>query len=211
MSVHAGTLSGIFRVVVTDATMEVDMPKFSHAAALVLLSGAALSVQADPRIDEARALVKEFASTLQGELKQAMQAGGAIQAIEVCHSRAPEIAADLSAREGWSVARTSLKQRNPDNVADAWEQGVLEQFEARKAAGEPPAQIEHSEMVAEGDGAVFRYMKAIPTQQVCLACHGGDTVAPQVADKIAAFYPDDLARGYAEGDLRGAFSLTKRP
>jgi hypothetical protein len=187
------------------------MPKFFHASALVLLTGVAFSTQADPRADEARALVKEFASSLQGELKQAMQAGGAIQAIEVCHSRAPEIAADLSAREGWEVARTSLKRRNAGNAPDAWEQGVLEQFEARKEAGEPPAQIEHSEMVATGGETVFRYMKAIPTQQVCLACHGGDTVAPQVADKIAAYYPDDQARGYAEGDLRGAFSLTRRP
>lgn len=187
------------------------MYKSSRSLALALLSGIAFSAHADPRVDEARALVKEFASSLQGELKQAMKAGGAIQAIEVCHSRAPEIAAELSTREGWEVARTSLKRRNAGNAPDAWEREVLQQFEARKAAGEPPAQIEYSETVSEGGETVFRYMKAIPTQQVCLACHGGDAVAPEVADRIATYYPDDQARGYAEGDLRGAFSLTRRP
>lgn len=176
---------------------------------LSLLAGLTVTAYAEPRVDEARNLVKEFASTLQGELKQALQAGGAVQAVEVCHTRAPEIGAQLSSRSGWEVARTSLKRRNADNAPDAWEREILQQFESRKMAGEAPATLEHAETVSEDGKTVFRYMKAIPTAKVCLACHGGDSVAPEVAGKIASYYPDDLARGYAEGDLRGAFTLMK--
>lgn len=178
-------------------------------ALLILFAGYTVTAHADPRVNEARALIKEFASTLQGELKQAMQSGGPTEAIEVCHTRAPEIAAGLSSENGWEVARTSLKRRNADNAPDGWEREILQQFEVRKLAGEAPAELDYAETVTENGKPVFRYMKAIPTQKVCLACHGGDNVAPEVAGKIARYYPDDQARGYAEGDLRGAFTLRK--
>ena len=67
------------------------------------------------------------------------------------------------------VARTSLKYRNPDNATDAWERKVLEQFEARKANGEDPKQITHTEVVEDGGKKTFRFMKAIPTGPVCRA------------------------------------------
>jgi hypothetical protein len=51
-------------------------------------------------------------------------------------------------------------------------------------------------------------MKAIPTGEVCLACHGSD-ITPEVAAAIDERYPDDMARGYSLGDVRGAFSLSK--
>ncbi|RPH93345.1 MAG: DUF3365 domain-containing protein, partial [Lysobacterales bacterium] len=34
--------------------------------------------------------------------------------------------------------------------------------------------------------------------------------APSVAQKIAELYPDDKASGYSEGDIRGAFVVTRR-
>ena len=182
------------------------------AALLVaIVCSTAASVNADPRIDEARMIVKEFAGALQGELKAAMKSGGPVQAVEVCHSRAPAIAAQLSNEHGWQVGRTSLKRRNPGNSPDAWETAAMEQFEMRKAAGESASQLEFAESsMLEGEER-FRYMKAIPTQAICLACHGGDTVAPEVAAAIERYYPDDQARGFSEGDLRGAFSLVKGP
>jgi hypothetical protein len=51
-------------------------------------------------------------------------------------------------------------------------------------------------------------MKAIPTGALCLQCHGLD-IAPPVAEKIAELYPYDKATGYREGDIRGAFVVTK--
>ena len=178
-------------------------------AVISCITGAAAG--ADPRIDEARTIVKEFAGALQSELQAAMKAGGPVQAVNVCHNRAPAIAAELSDKYGWQVERTSLRRRNADNTPDVWESETLQQFEVRKSAGEPAAQLEFAAPVMIDGTQGFRYMKAIPTQAICLTCHGGDSVPPAVAAEIDRYYPDDQARGFSEGDLRGAFSLLKRP
>lgn len=50
-------------------------------------------------------------------------------------------------------------------------------------------------------------MKAIPTAALCVKCHG-ETIDPEVEAKLKALYPNDQARGFKEGDLRGAFTLS---
>ena len=127
----------------------------------------------------------------------------------MCTVKAPEIAGSVADASGWSVARTSLKLRNQGNAPDAWEQKVLEDFEVRKAGGEVAKTLDFSEVVELDGIKTFRYMKAIPTDAVCLNCHGGDNVKAEVAEKLQALYSDDQARGYHEGDLRGAFTLQK--
>jgi hypothetical protein len=104
------------------------------------------------------------------------------------------------------VARTSLKYRNPDNAPDAWERMVLEQFEERKANGEDPKQMAYADVVKEDGTKQFRFMKAIPTGPVCLACHG-ETIDAAVEARIQQLYPGDRARGYNAGDIRGAFTI----
>ncbi len=160
------------------------------------------------RTAESRAVTMEFMQTLKGDLQSAMKAGGPVNAIQVCNTVAPEIAADFSAQKGWTVARTSLKYRNPDNAPDTWERSVLEQFEERKANGEDPKQMVYTEVVKEGGTKKFRFMKAIPTAPVCLACHG-ETIGAAVEARIQELYPEDRARGYNAGDIRGAFTITQ--
>ncbi len=162
----------------------------------------------DQRTAESRAVTMEFMTMLKGELQSAMKAGGPVNAIQVCNTRAPEIAAGFSAQKGWTVARTSLKYRNPDNAPDAWERTVLEQFEERKANGEDPKQMVYADVVKEGGTKKFRFMKAIPTGPVCLACHG-ETIDTAVEARIQELYPEDRARGYNAGDIRGAFTITQ--
>ncbi|SCZ52085.1 Tll0287-like domain-containing protein [Thiohalomonas denitrificans] len=157
---------------------------------------------------ESKVIIKQFMGDLKGELKSAMKAGGPVNAIGVCNRVAPAIAKKHTDDSGWSVARTSLKLRNPDNAPDAWEQGVLEKFEARKAAGEPVKPMAYHETVEEDGQKVFRFMKAIPTGEVCLKCHGAE-LSPAVADKLDELYPSDEARGFQAGDIRGAFTLKK--
>jgi hypothetical protein len=180
-------------------------------AATAILATTTLSAETapNPNVEEAKGIVKEFATTLQGELQAAIKEGGPINAIAVCQDRAPAIAADLSERSGWEVGRTSLKTRNAaDNTPDAWERKVLADFDARRAAGEDVQPMAYAEVVETADGKTFRFMKAIPTAEVCLACHG-TAITPDLATAIDERYPDDMARGYGLGDVRGAFSLTK--
>ncbi len=162
---------------------------------------------AEEALAKCRAAAAELGSTLKVALREAMREGGPTAALDVCHTRAPAIAAAIDEREGLRVGRTSLKWRSPDNAPDEWETGVMEKFEQDQAAGAGPRELETWQIMAGPDGArAFRYMKAIPTQPLCLKCHG-TRLAPGVADKLAVLYPSDRATGFVLGDLRGAFSV----
>lgn len=160
------------------------------------------------RAMKSKQVVKEFMGQLKGELKGAMKAGGPLNAIDVCNKRAPEIAENLSNKYGWDIARTSLKTRNSSNEADAWEEKVLQAFEQRKAKGEAVKPMAFFEAVGNGSEKRFRFMKAIPTGEVCLKCHG-ENIPEQVRAGIDKLYPEDQATGFSKGDIRGAFTISQ--
>ena len=188
----------------------------SFLLASALLMPLSLSAGEDPGraafVEESRAKVKAFAGSLQGELQAAIKAGGPQNAIPVCNAEAPEIARGLSQSPQenveWTVGRTSHKLRNPENAPDEWEAAGLEAFLERAAAGESLKTMERVELVESDGGRTYRYMKAIPIGEVCLTCHGAD-IDPELMAKIETFYPEDQASGFALGELRGAFTLTK--
>lgn len=174
------------------------------------MTGMAMADAADysDRIEASRATASEFMQTLKQELMAGMQEGGPVNAISVCNLSAPGIANTYSARHGWDVGRTSLKPRNPDNAPDEWERAVLESFEQRKAAGEDPAKMEYHEVIEQDGARTLRYMKAIPTAKLCLACHG-EHVDSTVKARLEKLYPEDQAIGFREGDIRGAFTISQ--
>jgi hypothetical protein len=157
---------------------------------------------------QSKIAIKEFSTTLKGALVTAMKSGGPTEAINVCNQVAPTIAASLSEKYGFDIARTSLKVRNPDNKADCWERKVLNQFEKRKQAGEEIKTLTFSEKVTSGDNQELRMMKAIPTGAVCLKCHGSN-IADPVQTSLSKLYPEDQATGFSLGDIRGAFTIRK--
>ncbi len=162
-----------------------------------------------PRVDASRAAIKAYFGELGGELKGALKRAGPLEAIKVCNSKAMAITRVHSEQNGWQIGRTSLKPRNSANAPDAWERSVLEEFEARKAAGENLKKMEHYEVVTQNGKQLFRYMKAIPTaEKPCLACHGS-RIKPKIAEVLDRLYPQDQARGYKAGDIRGAFTITQ--
>lgn len=163
----------------------------------------------DGKLATYRSTMKELGGGLLAELSIALKEGGPIKAIEVCHTKAPQAAAKVVEKTGFKkVGRTSLKPRNPQNAPDAWEEGVLKKFEERKAAGENPQNLEYHEVIETEGQRQVRYMKAVPTVELCLACHGTD-VAPEVQAKLKELYPQDKATGFRVGELRGAFTLTE--
>ena len=173
-------------------------------AMLMLCVFAALTAEAQD--DERLARSREAAGQLQQELgttlMTALQAGGPAEAIDVCNVEASIIAARLSEQTGARVGRTALGLRNPANAPDADARTVLAAFQRDLAAG-AAAPPEHFETGPDGSA---RYMSAIVTQPLCLACHGAE-LAPEVAAAIARYYPSDQATGFAAGDLRGAFLI----
>lgn len=183
----------------------------------LLLAGLGLSLalplaqaaDMDALTKEAKGAAKLLVDQLGGELKAALEAGGPINALSVCNEKAMPMTDAVSQQTGMQVARTSLKPRNPKNAPDAWEEAVLKKFDERKAAGENPTEIDFAEVVTLDGKKSFRYMKAIPTQTIpCLACHGSNIEA-KLSAKIDELYPQDKARGYDTGNIRGAFTISK--
>ena len=181
----------------------------------VMLFSLSFTVSAD--MDEYKAEAKKvtgaFFEELKSELSKGLKAGGPVAAIGICNTRAPALAMEHSQNSGWEVARTSLKLRNPDNAPDAWETKVLQRFEEQRARGEGPDALVYAETVEEGDEKYFRFMKGIvmpPLEKMpCLMCHGED-LDPKTAAALDELYPQDKARGYKAGQVRGAFTLKKK-
>jgi hypothetical protein len=179
----------------------------------IFLSGLVCAVPAsandiDQYVSESRMLVQEFSQSLKRELQRGMKAGGPVYAIGVCNVNAPQISAELANKYDWEIGRTSLRIRNPGNSPDDWERHTLETFEERLLSGEKPADIEYYEVVQQDDDKVFRYMKAIPTVELCESCHGS-ALDKSVKQRLRELYPMDHARGYRAGDIRGAFTFAK--
>jgi len=184
------------------------------AAAAALLAAFSAGLGADPSESgiamlsgHAKAAVAAYASALKSELTAAMQAGGPVQALDVCHTQAPRIADEISAQQGMRISRVSRRNRNPAAAPNAWQAAVLQDFETHLAAGTDPATLAWQEIVDVDGGREFRFMQAIATQPLCLTCHG-DAIAPEVAATLSELYPDDKATGFAAGELRGAFVVT---
>ena len=158
---------------------------------------------------EGKAIMMQFGSDLKAALGAAMKAGGPVNAIGVCNTEAPAIATNTAEGTEWFVGRSSHKLRSPSNEADEFTAMAIAEFLERQSAGESAADLVKPAIVEENGQQVFRLVKAIPTQEVCLNCHGGDNVKPEVEARLAELYPDDQARGFSLGEMRGVFTLSK--
>jgi hypothetical protein len=193
-------------------------PHFVRASQRVLLAAAvstfglgASAADDAAWIGDARKVAMSVPPKLLSTLSAAIDKGGPEAAIAVCRDEAPKLARAASEESGWSIRRVSLKPRNPKAVPDAWERAALIDFDRRAAAGESPATLEIAEVVSVGGQAQQRYMRALPVQPMCLACHGPSAgLSPAVAAQLQALYPADQGVGYRVGELRGAMTL-KRP
>lgn len=137
--------------------------------------------------------VKAMAGRLMGELTTALDSGGPSGAIEVCRTRAPEIAAAISNEYGLLIGRTSFRLRNPANAPPEWAAKLV-----RDQVAEPT-------WLAGPDGRLGGLLP-IRLKAQCGMCHGPkDQIDPKVLSAIEESYPDDAATGFKEGDLRGWF------
>lgn len=178
---------------------------------LLLLAAACPVAAADtPWVADARAVATAVPPKLLAVLTEAINQGGPEGAIGVCREKAPQMAQAASVQSGWQIRRVSLRNRNPKAVPDAWELAALSDFDRRAEAGESPTTLERAEIVTDNGQATYRYLRALPTQELCVSCHGApDKLSPAVAAKLHELYPGDRAVGYHPGQIRGAITLKK--
>lgn len=175
----------------------------SDTAALVLTESESQALAL-----EAKTQVKQFATQLKAVLQSAMKRDGPVSAIAVCNTAAPAIADSVSESSGWDVARTSHRVRNSDNQPDPWEASVMAQWNQAIAEGTAADTLSASDVQTIDGKQYFRFMKAIPTEAVCLNCHGQNLAEP-VTTALKKLYPNDQAVGFSQGEMRGAFTLKK--
>ncbi|HJV25762.1 MAG TPA: DUF3365 domain-containing protein [Aromatoleum sp.] len=159
----------------------------------------------------ARAAASSLPPKLLAALGDEIAKAGPEGAIPVCRDMAPKMAKEVAASTGWQLKRVTLKPRNPQRATpDAWERAALEEFDRRVAAGENPATLEKGEVVERDGQRIYRYAKALPTQALCLNCHGPlEKMTPEVKARLGEHYPEDRATGYSEGQVRGAIVASK--
>lgn len=181
--------------------------KFSFSLVAVILSCTlGLSASGEDLVSlekQASDITGQYVATLLPTLQQALASGGPVKGIEVCSTRAPEIAEQLSAETGWSVRRVSLKARNSQKATpDEWEREMLSRFDEHRRDGQGAAALNESAVV-EGE---FRYLQAQLAMPLCLTCHGS-SLSEDVSTALEQHYPADMATGYEAGQVRGAISL----
>ena len=152
---------------------------------------------------QAKKITNAFATELKTTLMGAVATGGLSAGVEVCQEQAPKIAKKYSSH-GWQISRTSLKTRNSQNTPNIDEIAILQDFAKRLASGESAKTVSYSNLNPQS--GEYQFMKAIPTGQVCLACHG-ENISDDLQTKIKAHYPKDTATGFKLGELRGEFKV----
>lgn len=164
----------------------------------------AVAFDPGPWVERGRAIQDTTFATLRGKLAAAMQAGGPLEALDVCNTAAYALTDSLSALYEVDIRRATLRPRNPGNRARDDEAEVIARWAAALDAGEGIGPVVH-----EVDASTVAYYGPIRVMEPCLACHGveGTNVSTETLAKLAELYPDDEARGYGAGDLRGAWSL----
>ncbi len=178
--------------------------------AAMLFAATSTCAQEPAWVGDARKVAGSVPPKLLAVLTEEIGKSGPEGAILVCREKAPQLAKAASDETGWSIRRVSLKNRNPRAVPDAWERAALLDFDRRAAAGESPATLEKAEIVVENGTQSYRYMRALPTQPLCLNCHGlPEQLTPAVKERLKALYPDDKAVGYRPGEIRGAMTIRK--
>lgn len=147
----------------------------------------------DPCVASALAATKQLKMGLKTRLMEAMGEGPAA-AVRVCHDEAAAIRTRVAEESGVRLGRTSTKLRNPANAeAPEWAKAYLE--EPTREDGGYANWVERT----EGEAHVVSPLIA---QGVCLTCHG-ESIPPAIDEVLAEHYPEDEARGFAAGDLRG--------
>jgi hypothetical protein len=134
-------------------------------------------------------------------LMGAIQKKGTLAALEFCNSKAMPLTDSIATKYNATIKRVSDKNRNPNNKANAEELKYIEQFKADLIAKKESKPV----VIEKGNKVHFYY--PIPTNSMCLQCHGKQ-VKPDVQKQILKLYPKDLAIGYGENEVRGIWSIT---
>ena len=150
-------------------------------------------------VAEADTAIARLQRRLGARLKAELDAGGPVAAISTCRDSAQAMTAEVAAQNGIQVGRTSHRLRSLANAPRPWVKRYVDAITpGENAAAFPPVVVDLGDRIG--------FLRAIPTQQLCLTCHGEPaSFTPELAAALHDAYPQDQATGFAVDDLRGLF------
>lgn len=175
-------------------------------AVSAICSGALAASDPETALGEGRRAAAALNDTLRGKLVESMRSEGPAGAMRVCSWQAQAIGAEVAAKQGVPVRRTSLKLRNPKNAPDAYERELLVRLQAQSREGRLPDEVFETQKA--GGKTVYRYAKPLQVGPLCISCHGETSKIPkEIRELLKEKYPSDEATGYKPGDFRGIVSV----
>ena len=145
----------------------------------------------------------ELAMTTKGivgkNLMGTIQKEGTDAALAFCNVNADVLIDSMSTELNASIRRVTDKPRNINNKANKDELAYIEAAKLLLANGEKIL----PQMQDLNDKVIGYY--PIVTNAMCMQCHGEPEtqIKSTTMNKINTLYPNDLAKGYAENQLRG--------
>jgi hypothetical protein len=143
-------------------------------------------------------------SRLIGALLGQIEQEGIVSAISYCHSNAESLTAVDSLQEkGIIVSRVAQRNRNDGNALDKEDAIVfgLMKSKAKMVEGE-------ERMLREEEEDIIFYKAIFLGMPTCLKCHGKEEeITEEVMFEIDNLYPNDIARDFSLGDLRGMWKV----
>lgn len=148
--------------------------------------------------DQAKGAFEAVGKRLIPRLTKALNEGGPVEAVKVCREVAQPLTDEAGKEVGFAVGRTSHKLRNPASAPRDWIKQLVADSAGKKGTDVKPMVFDLGDRVGVASPIV--------AVEMCLQCHGTDEqLKPEVKQILAEQYPDDKARGFAAGDLRGWF------
>ncbi len=148
---------------------------------------------------DAKNLAQNLKMALVKQLTDKISNQGTAGAVEFCHSNVKAIASgaagDLVQR--YDFGRASHKLRNSKNIPAPWMNEYLKNFQGKLKSEIKAEFLVHK--LADGKRV---YLEPLFVQPLCLHCHG-ESLKPDVKQKIIALYPKDQAIGFRLNEFRG--------
>ena len=148
--------------------------------------------------DTITALVQKV---LLANVMTAMKTGGPVNAVSFCNVHAIPLTDSMAVEYNCIIQRVSDKYRNQANKLSEADADIL----AKMSSFNPMKPV----LVSE-NGRMVYYKPIKIAMPACLKCHGslGKEIDSKTLEIINQKYPNDLATGYKEGDLRGLWKIT---
>ncbi len=150
-------------------------------------------------LDMAFTTKSQLGKNLMGTMKEK----GAVAALEFCDIKAISLTDSMATFHKARIKRVSDKTRNPNNKANNTELKKIELFKRMLSNKEDIAPI----VEINNDSILFYY--PIITNVMCLKCHGtpNKEIDTKTFSTIKRLYPNDMAVGYSENQVRGVWSI----